>query len=100
MGISLGGENVLVGFTFPEDVSTYKYEETNVAAFQLPFVKTVKPPVRRKSVQLISANQEEYASREVSAGDRQRDTESGFKQKKASYAVTYASTSDAMGAPL
>lgn len=42
-------------------MSTYRYEETNVAVFQLPFVKTVKPPVRRKIVQLISANQEEYA---------------------------------------
>ena len=64
MGMSLeGGQYQNSGLRGREHVeqAAYRYEETKVAVFQLPWVKTVKPPVRRKIVQLMSANQEEYA---------------------------------------
>ena len=44
-----------------ETLGAYRYEEMKVAVSQFPCVKTVKPPVRRKRIQLIRANQEVYA---------------------------------------
>jgi hypothetical protein len=40
---------------------SYRYEEMKLAVSQFPCVKTEKPPVRRKRMQLIRANQDVYA---------------------------------------
>ena len=44
------------------DKTTYRYAETKLLAFQLPLVKTVKPPVNRMIMHITSAKYDEYTA--------------------------------------